>query len=371
MQWPCPAGPEEAGTERLYPDGRCATPDGRARFEPTPHAGPAESVGSSRPLTLTTGRVAEHWHTLSRTGKSPLLTSTAGEPFVELHPDDAKAAGVREGEEALVSSPRGEVVARARLDPTLPPGVAFSPFHWGALHAPPGAGQTNAVTLRAVDPFSKQPELKAVAVAVTAPAAGALLHPQPAAAAGGDRHGDDRARGSGGGAASQAGRELACDDARRGAGSRLQPDPTLQAAGGNRRCKRGRAAPSGLVRRPRRRPPWRLSGGGDRRGAAGGAGRQRWRPPVRHPLDRHRLAPVRSADPGSGPASRPALPHSSRRSGACRHGAARAVGRGRRWRAPGARGRRRSAGPRCRGHGGGGRRSSDAPATGSRRGARH
>jgi ferredoxin-nitrate reductase len=166
VQWPCPAGPEAEGTERLYGDGRCATANGRARFAPTPHAGPVETPSESHPLSLTTGRVAEHWHTLSRTGKSPLLTSTADGPFVELHPDDAEAAGVREGEEALISSVRGTLVARARLDSTLSPGVAFSPFHWGALHAPPGGGQTNAVTLRAVDPVSRQPELKAAAVAV-------------------------------------------------------------------------------------------------------------------------------------------------------------------------------------------------------------
>src|SRR5690606_36955213 len=52
------------------------------------------------------------------------------------------------------------------LVPELPRGTAFAPFHWGALHAPAGAGQLNAVTHGTVDPTSKQPELKAVAVRV-------------------------------------------------------------------------------------------------------------------------------------------------------------------------------------------------------------
>jgi ferredoxin-nitrate reductase len=65
-----------------------------------------------------------------------------------------------------IVSPRGELVARARLDDGLPRGVAFAPFHWGTLHAPAGAGQLNEATHGAVDPVSRQPELKAAAVRV-------------------------------------------------------------------------------------------------------------------------------------------------------------------------------------------------------------
>jgi ferredoxin-nitrate reductase len=49
---------------------------------------------------------------------------------------------------------------------SLPRGVAFVPFHWGALHAGPGAGTVNATTHGTVDPTSQQPELKALAVRV-------------------------------------------------------------------------------------------------------------------------------------------------------------------------------------------------------------
>src|SRR5690606_28305656 len=90
-----PAGDLEAtGTPRLYADRRFPTPDGRARFAPTPHAPPAEPPTADHPLVLTTGRVAEHWHTLTRTGQSPALRAAAGEPRLELHPHDARAAGV-------------------------------------------------------------------------------------------------------------------------------------------------------------------------------------------------------------------------------------------------------------------------------------
>jgi ferredoxin-nitrate reductase len=165
VQWPCPA-PEAQGTERLYEDGRFPSADGRARFAPTPHSAPAEEPDPDFPLLLTSGRVAEHWHTMSRTGKSPRLRAAAPEPLLELNPADAERIGVRDGERARVASRRGETIMRATLNAGIREGVAFAPFHWGAGHAPPGSGQANAATHGATDPVSKQPELKAAAVRI-------------------------------------------------------------------------------------------------------------------------------------------------------------------------------------------------------------
>jgi ferredoxin-nitrate reductase len=159
IQWP-------GGSPRLYADRRVATPDGRARFAPTPHAPPAETADGDYPLILTTGRVADQWHTMTRTGKSSALGKGVREPMLELHPEDAERAGVGDGELALVTSRRGEVQLRVRLVPGLARGVAFAPFHWGALHAAPGGGAVNMATHGATDPVSRQPELKALAVRV-------------------------------------------------------------------------------------------------------------------------------------------------------------------------------------------------------------
>ncbi|HUR83934.1 MAG TPA: molybdopterin-dependent oxidoreductase, partial [Solirubrobacteraceae bacterium] len=167
LQWPCPAvaaGEPHSGTRRLYTDHRFPTPDGRARFAPTPHAQPAEPPDSDYPLLLTTGRVADQWHTMTRTGKSPALRAAAGEPVLSCHPLDASAAGLAEGAQARVVSRRGELRLAIACDDTLPRGVAFAPFHWGALHAAAGAGALNALTIAAVDPVSAQPELKALAI---------------------------------------------------------------------------------------------------------------------------------------------------------------------------------------------------------------
>jgi len=182
LQWPCPATDpalgEHPGTERLYADHRYPTPTGRARIVPTPHSEPAERTTRRFPLTLTTGRVANQWHTMTRTAKSRKLLEAEPEPFVELHPADAQRAGVGEGELARVVSRRGAAVLRARLVASLPPGTVFAPFHWGALHAPAGAGALNTATIRATDPTSRQPELKACAVRVEPAVAGAAS-PEP------------------------------------------------------------------------------------------------------------------------------------------------------------------------------------------------
>ena len=164
VQWPAPTRAEDDGTPRLYADRRVNTADGRARFAPTPHAPPADAPDDDLPLLLTTGRLADQWHTMTRTGQSPALRAAAGAPTVTLHPDDAP--GMTDGDEVRVISRRGEVVLRLALDEAMPCGVGFVPFHFGALHAPPGAGEVNGIAHAAIDPVSKQPELKAMAVRV-------------------------------------------------------------------------------------------------------------------------------------------------------------------------------------------------------------
>jgi len=170
VQWPCPAteldGHDHPGTARLYESLRFPTATGRARMVATPHAEPAERPSERYPLVLTTGRVAGQWHTMTRTGKSRRLLEPDHEPFVELHPRDAERAGVRDGEATRVVSRRGTTVMKARARDSMREGTAFAPFHWGALHAPPGTGALNHVTTNARDPTSRQPELKACAVRV-------------------------------------------------------------------------------------------------------------------------------------------------------------------------------------------------------------
>jgi len=175
----CPVPPrgdaERGGTERLYTSLRFPTPTGRARFAATPHLEPADSPSPDFPLALTTGRIANQWHTMTRTAKSPDLMAGEPEPFVELHPSDAAKAGVVDGEQVRICSRRGHAVLRARVTEALPAGTAFAPFHWGVLHLKAGHGAVNNVIPRALDPVSRQAELKAAAVRVEPLHAGTLV----------------------------------------------------------------------------------------------------------------------------------------------------------------------------------------------------
>ena len=165
IQWPCRSA-DDPGTARLYTDGRFHTPSGRPSLAPALPGSPADPPDEDHPLVLMTGRIASQWHTMTRTGKSADLVAAEPEPFLELHPEDARRAWVREGEHVRVVSRRGMVTLRARFDATLREGTAFAPFHWGALHAPAGAGGVNDLTHRETDPVSRQPGLKAIAVRV-------------------------------------------------------------------------------------------------------------------------------------------------------------------------------------------------------------
>ncbi|MCZ7646293.1 MAG: nitrate reductase [Planctomycetota bacterium] len=163
LQWPCP---HEAhpGTLRRYLDRNFPTPDGRARFHPVPARGPLERTDAECPLVLTTGRLAAHWHTRTRTGKVASLNFKAPGPILQIHPLDAQARGIQDGATVVVSNRRGFMRVVAEVTETILPGTVFSTFHWGDLHAP--HSNANLLTHAALDPLSKQPEYKFAAVEV-------------------------------------------------------------------------------------------------------------------------------------------------------------------------------------------------------------
>ena len=164
LQWPCPT-PDHPGSPRLYTDHQFQTPDGKAKFHAADLIQPAEQPDEDYPLVLTTGRLKDQWHTMTRTGKSKELLKSEPEMFVEIHPDDARRWNIEADQMVRVSSSRGDAVARARLTPDIKAGSCFMPFHWGRLGGYYQAA--NNVTNDAVDPVSKEPEFKACAVRIT------------------------------------------------------------------------------------------------------------------------------------------------------------------------------------------------------------
>jgi assimilatory nitrate reductase catalytic subunit len=156
VQWPVNA--EGRGRARLFEDGRFQTPNGRARLVPVRPRGPAEATSDKFPMALNTGRIRDQWHTMTRTGLAPDLCRHAPEPYVEVHPDDAKAVGLTDGALTRVMTTRAEAVAVAKLSDRQRRGSLFMPMHWTNAFAP--AGRANALVAPMTDPASGQPEFK-------------------------------------------------------------------------------------------------------------------------------------------------------------------------------------------------------------------
>ncbi len=162
VQWPCPAGPDVplGGTARLYTDGVFNTPDGRARVFATQPVPIRDAPRSAFPLLLNTGRTVEHWHTRTKTGRIAVLEGLAPEAWVEVHPRDAEALGLRGGEMVRVVSSRGAIEQiRLRVTTIVREGEVFIPFHWDDRCA-------NRLTVDEFDPISREPNYKQCAVRI-------------------------------------------------------------------------------------------------------------------------------------------------------------------------------------------------------------
>jgi assimilatory nitrate reductase catalytic subunit len=159
QQWPYVAG----ATPRLYTDGRFATDSGRARFIARPYRPPAEALDANRPFALTTGRLRDQWHGMSRSGSVPGLFAHEGRPLLRLHPTDARA--LADGELVRVRSARGELVLPLKRDTNVAPATADIAMHWGDEFIGAQAG-VNVLTNGAACPDSRQPELKFAAIAI-------------------------------------------------------------------------------------------------------------------------------------------------------------------------------------------------------------
>lgn len=157
QQWPFPAG-AKVGKTRLYADGVFPTADGKARFVVPVSTIAAELPDARYPLRLTTGRLRDQWHGMSRTGKVARLYNHVDEARIDLHPADLAARGLASGELVTVSSRRGTVVLRANASDEVQAGQGFVAMHWGRNQL--NSSGINELTLPVFDPYSKQPELK-------------------------------------------------------------------------------------------------------------------------------------------------------------------------------------------------------------------
>lgn len=135
--------------------------DGRAQIWFRPHEDPPEMPDDDFPFWLCTGRVIEHWHSGSMTGRIPQLRGAMPQAYVEVNRQDARRLGIGNGERVRVESRRGYVDVPVWIDgrAATPPGTVFVPFFDERT-------SINEVTLHEYDPFSKQPDFKKCAVRI-------------------------------------------------------------------------------------------------------------------------------------------------------------------------------------------------------------
>jgi len=101
---------------------------------------------------------------MTRTGLSPRLGSHLAEPFLEVHPEDARQLGLVAAGLALVQNPQGSAILRVLLADRVKPGHPFAPMHWTGETGP--TGRIDAVVPPLVDHISGQPDSKGAAVQI-------------------------------------------------------------------------------------------------------------------------------------------------------------------------------------------------------------
>ncbi len=173
LRWPVPSVDHPGTTHRfvegdpLFPKDKAAgrrmyfykKPDGKAVIFARPDKGPEEPTDAEYPIALTTGRVLEHWHTMTMTGQIPELVRAVPKPYVEINPDDASAWGITDKSNVRVVTRRGTLELQARVIDRPRKGMIFIPWHWPEKLA-------NLLTIDAIDPGSKEPEYKVCAAKI-------------------------------------------------------------------------------------------------------------------------------------------------------------------------------------------------------------
>jgi assimilatory nitrate reductase catalytic subunit len=165
VQWPLPKGSLDGSTEkRFFAEGRFYTQDRRARFIAPEAPALKERASPDFPFRLNTGRIRDQWHTMTRTGLSARLAGHFPEPFVEVHPSDAEAAGLVDGALARVETAYGECVLKVMVSDAQQRGSLFAPIHWSDETA--SDARIGDLVSPCTDPFSGQPEAKATPAAI-------------------------------------------------------------------------------------------------------------------------------------------------------------------------------------------------------------
>lgn len=165
IQWPYTeeqASKDEApptGGKRLYTkNATFSFPDGKARLIALPFIDNNERPDNAFPFWLNSGRLVEHFHTRTRTGKVGNNNKYSPIPFMEINPDAARQLGIEHQSYVRCVSRRGDAIVMAMLTQRIAKDAIFIPFHFYDC--------VNRLTLGLLDPHSRQPAFKQAAVRI-------------------------------------------------------------------------------------------------------------------------------------------------------------------------------------------------------------
>jgi ferredoxin-nitrate reductase len=165
VQWPYTKREKHFGTSRLFADKIFHTASKKAIIYAVDDNNQSEQVTNDLPLILTTGRIRDQWHTMTKTGKVNRLKQHIANAFLEIHPHDAMERSIQEDDLVDVVNGRGNVRVKAKISKDIKKGVVFLPMHWGKI-LNNDLNRANNLTNNLVDPISKEPDFKFSAVQV-------------------------------------------------------------------------------------------------------------------------------------------------------------------------------------------------------------
>ncbi|MCH4552869.1 nitrate reductase [Aestuariibaculum lutulentum] len=166
FQWPV-SEYRHPGTPRLFQDKKFYTPSQKAIFNvPAGIINTSLQPNDEYPLILTTGRVRDQWHTMTKTGKVARLKTHYPTPVLEINPVDAYLSKIKDGDITEIKSENGTVRVRAKVTENIGKGVVFLPMHWGK-QLQSDLNRANNLTNTHIDPQSKEPDFKFTRVSVS------------------------------------------------------------------------------------------------------------------------------------------------------------------------------------------------------------
>ncbi len=140
------------GSPRLYTDGKFQTPSGKANLIAVDFYDNNEKPCKDYPFWLNSGRVVEHFHTRTRTGKIGNCNKFSPTPYMEMNPDAARELGIEHQSYVRLTSRRGDAVVLVQLTQRVARDMVFIPFHFHDC--------VNRLTVGLLDPYSRQPAFK-------------------------------------------------------------------------------------------------------------------------------------------------------------------------------------------------------------------